>query len=122
MVKKSLKQWPVPIVVHFADQGFGPFKILIACILSLRTRDRTTAETSERFFAIASDPDSVSKMDLKRIEKAIFPVGFFRPKAKQIQGMSQKICEEFNGKTPDTIENLLHLPGAGRKQPTWFLH
>jgi len=115
LVKKAIKESPVPVVAHLAEQGSDPFKILIACILSLRTRDQTTAEASERLFAISSDPYSISEMDLKKIEKAIFPVGFFRIKAKQIQAMSQKICNNFNGKTPDTIENLLSLPGVGRK-------
>jgi endonuclease-3 len=115
LVKKSNKQWPVPVVGHLAEQGSDPFKILIACILSLRTRDQTTAEASERLFAISSDPYSMSEMDLKEIEKAIFPVGFFRTKARQIQAMSQKICEDFTGKTPDTIADLLCLPGVGRK-------
>jgi endonuclease III len=115
LVKKSLKQWPVPVVVRFAEQGFGPFKILIACVLSLRTRDQATLEASERLFAIASDPYSISAMDLKEIEKAIFRVGFFRTKARQIQEMSQKICEKFNGQTPAIIEDLLCLPGVGRK-------
>ncbi len=115
LVKKSLKQWPVPFVDHLAKQGSDPYKILLACILSLRTRDRVTAEASERLFAIASDPYSMSEMDLQKIEKAIFPVGFFRTKAKQIQAMSQKICKDFNGKTPDSIDDLLILPGVGRK-------
>jgi len=115
LVRKSIKQWPVPVVGRLAERGCDPFKILIACILSLRTRDQTTAEASERLFAISSDPYSISKMALKKIEKAIFPVGFFRTKAKQIQAISQKICEDFNGKTPDNIEDLLSLPGVGRK-------
>jgi len=115
LVKKSIKQWPVPVIGKLAEQGSDPFKILVACILSLRTRDQTTVEASERLFAISSDPYSMSEMDPKKIEKAIFPVGFFRTKAKQIKAMSQKICEDFNGKTPDTIEDLLCLPGVGRK-------
>jgi endonuclease III len=115
LVEKSIKQWPVPVVGLLAEQGSDPFKILIACILSLRTRDQTTAEASERLFAISSDPYSMSEMDLKEIEMAIFPVGFFRTKARQIQAMSQKICDDFDGKTPDTIEDLLRLPGVGRK-------
>jgi len=115
LVKKSIKQWPVPFVGQLAEQGSDPFKILVACILSLRTRDQVTAEASKRLFAVSADPYSMSKMDSKKIEKAIFPVGFFRTKAKQIQGMSQKICEDFNGRIPDTIEDLLCLPGVGRK-------
>ena len=115
LVRASIKQWPVPVVGRLAEQGSDPFKILIACILSLRTRDQTTAEASERLFAIASEPCLMAEMDLKKIEKAIFPVGFFRTKAKQIQAMSQKICEDFNGQTPDTMEDLVCLPGVGRK-------
>lgn len=115
IVKKAIKQWPLPAVGHLAEQGSDPFKILIACILSLRTRDQASAEASKRLFAISSDPYSMSKMDLKKIENAIFPVGFFRVKANQIQAMSQKICKDFNGKTPDVLESLLSLPGVGRK-------
>ena len=115
LVRESINQWPVPVVGRLAEQGSDPFKILIACILSLRTRDQTTAEASERLFAIASEPCLMAEMDLKKIEKAIFPVGFFRTKAKQIQAMSQKICEDFNGQTPDTMEDLVCLPGVGRK-------
>lgn len=115
LVENSIKQWPVPVVGLLAEQGSDPFKILIACILSLRTRDQTTAEASERLFAISSDPYAMSEMDLKEIEKAIFPVGFFRTKSRQIQALSQKISDDFAGKTPDTIEDLLCLPGVGRK-------
>jgi endonuclease III len=115
LVENSIKQWPVPVVGLLAEQGSDPFKILIACILSLRTRDQTTAEASERLFAISSDPYSMSELDLDEIEKAIFPVGFFRTKARQIHSMSQIICENFNGTTPDNIDDLLCLPGVGRK-------
>jgi endonuclease-3 len=115
LVKKAIKPWPPPVVVRLAAQGAGPFQVLIACVLSLRTRDQTTAEASKRLFATSSDPKSMSEMDLREIERAIFPVGFFRTKAKQIKVMCQKICEDFNGKTPNTIEDLMCLPGVGRK-------
>lgn len=115
LVKKTLKQWPPPFVVRLAEEGAGPFQILIACVLSLRTRDQTTAEASQRLFAISSDPKSMSEMDKREIERAIFPVGFFRSKAKQIKSMCQNICEDFNGKTPDTMDDLICLPGVGRK-------
>lgn len=115
LVKKAIRPFPAPILSHLAEQGSDPFKILIACILSLRTRDQATAEASKRLFAISSDPYSMAEMQLKKIEKAIFPVGFFRIKAKQIKVLSQKICHDCNGKTPDTIEALLSLQGVGRK-------
>lgn len=115
LVKKAVRSFPAPILSHLAEQGSDPFKILIACVLSLRTRDQVTAEASKRLFAISSDPFSMAKMPVNKIEKTIFPVAFFRAKAKQIKAMSQKICKDFQGKTPDTIDALLSLPGAGRK-------
>jgi endonuclease-3 len=72
LVKKSVRKSPVPIVVRFAQQGYGPFKILIACILSLRTRDRTTAEASERLFVLASDPYSISEMGIRKLKRRFF--------------------------------------------------
>ncbi|WNM60955.1 endonuclease III domain-containing protein [Candidatus Nitrospira neomarina] len=115
LVKKAIRAFPTPILSHLAEQGSDPFKILIACVLSLRTRDQVTAEASQRLFAISSDPFSMAKMQVKKIEKTIFPVAFFRIKARQIKGISQKICNDFHGKAPDTIDALLSLPGVGRK-------
>ncbi|WP_342349348.1 endonuclease III [uncultured Nitrospira sp.] len=115
LVKKAIKPFPAPILGHLAEQGCDPFKILIACVLSLRTRDQATAEASRRLFAISSDPYSMSEMQVKKIEETIFPVSFFRVKARQIKALSQMICRDFHGKAPDTIEALLSLPGVGRK-------
>ncbi|MGB5056261.1 MAG: endonuclease III [Nitrospirales bacterium] len=115
LVKKAIRPFPAPILSHLAEQGSDPFEILIACVLSLRTRDQVTAEASKRLFAISSAPFSMAKMQVEKIEKAIFPVAFFRVKAKQIKVLSQKICKDFHGKAPDTIGDLLSLPGVGRK-------
>jgi len=115
LVQESIQQWAVPVMVRLAEGGPDPFKILVACILSLRTRDQTTAEASDRLFALSADPFSMAKMTVKKIEKAIFPVGFYRTKAKQIREGSKQICQEFQGKVPDTIEALVRLPGVGRK-------
>jgi endonuclease-3 len=115
LVKKSIQQWPVAVLQELAQGGPDPFKILIACVLSLRTRDRTTAEASARLFVLADNPFSMASMAIESIEKAICPVGFYRIKAKQIREMSQRICREFQGMVPDTIEALVTLPGVGRK-------
>ena len=115
LVKKAIKPFPSPVLSHLAEQGSDPFKILIACVLSLRTRDQVTADASKRLFAISSGPNSLAAMQVKKIEKAIFPVGFFRIKAKQIKALSIKICKEFQGRVPDSIDALLSLPGVGRK-------
>jgi len=77
LVQESIQQWAVPVMVRLAGGGPDPFKILVACILSLRTRDQTTAEASDRLFALSADAFSMAKMTVKKIEKAIFPVGFY---------------------------------------------
>ena len=115
LVKKSIRQWPGSLMERLAKGGADPFKILIACLLSLRTRDHTTTEASARLFALAADPLAMTNISVKKIEKAIFPVGFYRTKAMQIREMSKKICQEFHGKVPVTIEALVQLPGVGRK-------
>ncbi|WP_447963675.1 endonuclease III domain-containing protein [Nitrospira sp. Ecomares 2.1] len=115
LVKKAIRPLPTPILCHLAEQDSDPFKVLVACVLSLRTRDQVTAEASKRLFAISSDSFSMAQMQVKKIENAIFPVAFYRVKARQIKALSQKICKEFHGKIPDTIDALLSLPGVGRK-------
>lgn len=115
LVKESIQQWPVSFMERFANSGADPFKILIACVLSLRTRDHTTEEASTRLFAVAADPFSIANLPVKKIEKAICPVGFYRTKAQQIRAMSKQICQEFHGRVPDTTEALVTFPGVGRK-------
>ena len=80
LVKKSIRQWALPVMARLAEGGPDPFKILVACILSLRTRDQITAEASARLFSLSADPFSMCKMKVEKIEKAIFPVGFYRTK------------------------------------------
>ena len=116
LVKKSIQQWPVSFMERLsAETEADPFRILIACVLSLRTRDQTAAQASERLFSLSDGPQSMVNIPLKKIEKAIFPVGFYQTKAKQIRAMSRQICKEFKGTVPDDIEALLKLPGVGRK-------
>jgi len=115
LVKKAAQQWAAPFMARLADDGPDPFLILVACILSLRTRDQTAADASKRLFGLAADPFSMAGINLKKIEKALFPVGFYRTKAKQIQELSKKICQEFQGNVPHALEALVQLPGVGRK-------
>jgi endonuclease-3 len=95
--------------------GPDPFRILISCILSLRTKDEVTYPATERLFAIASGPEGMLKMRHAAIAKAIYPVGFYRTKAKQIRAISKILLTHHGGRVPDTIEELLLLPGVGRK-------
>ena len=116
LVRKSIQQWPVSFMERLsAETEADPFRILIACVLTLRTRDQAAAQASERLFSLSDGPQSMVNIPLKKIEKAIFPVGFYQTKAKQIRAMSKQICEEFKGTVPDDIDALLKLPGVGRK-------
>lgn len=115
ILRREVTQWQEPVVGVVAKESRDPFRILIACVLSLRTKDRTTAEASRRLFALASDPASMLALSLPKIEAAVYPVGFFRTKSKQIHAMCRRILEAYEGRVPDSIEELLTLPGVGRK-------
>ena len=95
--------------------GPDPFRILVGCIVSLRTKDEVTYPATERLFAIASDPKGMLKLTTAAIAKAIYPAGFYRTKAKQIRAISKILLSRYGGRVPDTIEELLLLPGVGRK-------
>jgi endonuclease III len=103
-----------PIVGRVA-RDHDPFKVLISTMLSLRTKDITTDHAFERLSAIASTPDVISGLPLETIEHAIYPVGFYKTKAKSIKETSKIIIEQYNGKVPQDLDELLKLPGVGRK-------
>ena len=115
ILRREVRQWQEPVVGVVARESRDPFKILIACLLSLRTRDSTTAEASQRLFALAPDPARMLRLTRKRIERAIYPVGFYRVKAGHIQDISRRLLDEYEGRVPDSIEELVTLPGVGRK-------
>ncbi len=92
-----------------------PFHVLISCLLSLRTKDQTTREASNRLFAVADNPKDMVKIPASRLEKLIYPVGFYRTKARKIKGICKVLLEKYDGKVPDEIDELLQLNGVGRK-------
>ena len=114
-LKKESKQWDVPVVTLVAMTGHHPFRVLISCLLSLRTNDRTTAPAVKRLFAVADTADGLLKISIPKLEKLIYPVGFYRTKAKQIHAISRMILNEYKDNVPDTVEELTKLPGVGRK-------
>jgi endonuclease-3 len=115
VLKKQVKKLNVPWLENVASSKRDTFKILISCILSLRTQDRVTGEASKRLFRLASTPEALSKLSTKKIERAIYPVGFYRIKAHRIKKISREIVQRYYSKVPDTIEELLTFEGVGRK-------
>ena len=93
----------------------NPFKILIRTIISQRTKEETTDKTSKRLFKIASTPKQVLKLTTKQIENLIKPCGFYRQKAKRIKKICKILVEKYNSKVPNNREELMKLPGVGRK-------
>ena len=114
-LKQEIKKWNQPIVTKVSNKTRSPFQVLISCILSLRTKDSTTAGASYRLFKLASTPDGMRRLDVKEIEKAIYPVGFYRTKAKNIKTICKDLIERYNGIVPDEIDELLKFKGVGRK-------
>ncbi|NWF55231.1 MAG: endonuclease III [Syntrophaceae bacterium] len=112
---EQVKSLRIPWVDQMSSEERDPYKILISCILSLRTQDKTTGEASERLFRLAETPEGISKLPVKRIQKAIYPVGFYRVKAQRIRDLSKEIEEKYSGRVPGTMEELLSLKGVGRK-------
>jgi endonuclease III len=92
-----------------------PFQVTIATLLSARTQDATTYAASERLFKRASTPAAMSRLTVQQIEKLIYPVSFYRYKARYIKATCAKLLKDFGGKMPATMEQLLTLPGVGRK-------
>lgn len=111
---KEAKQ-PQSEFVKLMDSFNNPYLVLIACILSLRTNDRTTYPATLRMLELAKTPNEMKKVKVEDLAKAIYPVGFYENKAKQIIELSRQIDEVLGGKVPDTIEELVKFNGVGRK-------
>ena len=112
---RRAKRWRVTSLAEVAAERDDPFRVLIACLLSLRTKDETTGPAAARLFALADTPEAMLRLTPKRIERAIFPVGFYRTKARVILGVCRDLLERFGGRVPDEIDALLTLKGVGRK-------
>ena len=115
VLKKEIRQWKEPVVGTFARGDNVPFKVLISTVLSLRTKDKTTEEASHRLFKLADTPQTMRTLKLGQIERAIYPVGFYHTKAKNILSICHDLIERFHGRVPDNMEDLLSFQGVGRK-------
>jgi endonuclease-3 len=112
ILKKEIRQWPLPAIGHYVET---PFTTLISCILSLRTQDKTTNAASDRLFEIANTPKKMLTTPVDVIQKAIYPVSFYRVKARTIHKICDQLLTRFGGELPSGLDELLQLPGVGRK-------
>ncbi len=115
LLKKEIKNFKNPITTNIGEKTKNPFLVLISCLLSLRTKDTTTGPATKRLFALADNPKDMLRLSTKKIEKAIYPVGFYPKKVKWIKEVCKILIEKYNGKVPASEEELLKLPGIGRK-------
>ena len=114
-LQREAPRWRPTALADVGARSRDPFRVLIACLLSLRTKDETTGPASDRLFALADTPENMSRLDPGQIERTIFPVGFYRTKARVVLGVSRDLIERFDSRVPSSIDALLTLKGVGRK-------
>jgi len=115
ILSKETRKWDVPIVTLTAETYHDPFRVLISTILSLRTQDTTTAKVSKRLFELADNPQDMLKLSVKEIEKVIYPIGFYKTKARTIRYLCRELIDKYKSRVPDDLDELLKLKGVGRK-------
>ncbi len=115
LLKKESKKWRYPFVSEWSRVVKDPFTTLISCLLSLRTKDEVTAKASIRLLKKYNTPKKILKLKNKQIEKLIYPVGFYKTKAKRIKEICKDLTEKYNGKVPDNFNELIKLKGVGPK-------
>lgn len=114
ILREEVRKYREPAVTVVARKR-DPFRVLISCLLSLRTKDDVTAAASSRLFSIADTAAGIGRLPVDVIEKAIFPAGFYRTKAATLRRVSLEILDRYAGRVPDQIDELLTLKGVGRK-------
>jgi endonuclease-3 len=113
---RAIDGFELPAVEKISkSQEEDPFQVLVATLLSARTQDATTLAASTRLFKVARTPRTMAKLTLKQIERLIYPVSFYRHKARHVKATCRILVERFGGQVPMSMNDLLILPGVGRK-------
>jgi endonuclease III len=115
ILRREAPAWGAPVVTLIADTTGDPFRVLISTVLSLRTKDETTAAASRRLFARATTPAAMLRLREATIARLVYPVGFYRTKARAIRATCRALLERFGGAVPRDLDALLTLQGVGRK-------
>jgi endonuclease-3 len=115
ILREEYRFWKTPAVTIVALCDRSPFKVLVSCIISLRTKDEVTGQASRRLFERAATPDAMQSLPVDEVAGLIYPAGFYRNKAHQIVEISKRLMDEYGGNVPDEIDELLKFKGVGRK-------
>jgi endonuclease III len=115
ILREEARPLAVPIVTEISRRRRDPFEVLISTVLSLRTKDDVTREASLRLFDKARSLEEILALSESEIEKLIYPVGFYKTKAKNLKKICSRLIEDYHGNIPDDLDELLKLPGVGRK-------
>ena len=113
-VKKAVRGCRIPSVTVISQKN-DPFAVLVSCIISLRTRDEVTDPASARLLKLAKTPAQLMKLSNAKLEQAIYPAAFFRNKSQSIKELCKDLVDNYEGRVPDKLEELLKLKGVGRK-------
>jgi endonuclease-3 len=114
-LRATMPGFQQPLIDEMGTHGISPFRVLIATILSLRTKDTLTSVVAPRLFAEADSPAAMLALGEERIARLIYPVGFYNTKARAIMAICQQLISRFDNRVPSDLEELLTLPGVGRK-------
>jgi endonuclease-3 len=114
-LRRHTRAWRATAVAEVAAEERDPFRVLVACLLSLRTQDTTTGPAAARLFRLADTPAAMLRLSPRTIERTIFPVGFYRTKARVLRAVSRDLLTRFGGRVPADLDALLTLKGVGRK-------
>ena len=115
ILREAAPGWSAPVVTQMASLSRDPYLVLIACLLSLRTKDETTGPAARRLFALADTPEAMLTLTSAQIEKAIYPVGFYKTKAQTVLEISRLLVEQYDSRVPDEIDEFMQFKGVGRK-------
>lgn len=115
ILKTEFSKYRMPVVDLIECQTNDPFKVLVTTIMSARTKDETTSLAAKRLFEHVNSIYDLQKLTINQIQKLIYPVGFYRDKALHLKKLPEVLIEQFNGEIPSTVDELVRLPGVGRK-------
>ena len=115
ILKKEVNKFENPVATEIGEKTRSPYMVLISCLLSLRTNDKTTGPISKKLFEVVKTPEEMNNLSLKKLQDIIRPVNFYITKSKRIKEISKILVKKYRGKVPDDFDELMKFKGVGRK-------